>query len=153
MNYTIFNTPIGFVKIIENDKYITNVIYEGNNAQEVLPHTELLLLAYKQFNSYFDGEIKNFEIPIKLNVSPYHQKVLKTLMSIPYGSTITYKKLAELSGDKNASRAVGNAMRINPIPIIIPCHRVVRSNGDIGNYSFGSISNKDWLITFEQQNK
>ena len=152
MNYTIFNTPIGFVKIIEEDGYITKVTYEGKYAEELLPQTELLKLAYSQFNNYFDGTLKMFELPIKIDVSPYHKKVLEALMSVPYGNTISYKKLAEITGNKNASRAVGSAMRMNPIPIIIPCHRVVRSDGSLGNYSFGGVSNKDWLITFEQQN-
>ena len=80
------------------------------------------------------------------------KKVLEELMKVPYGSTTTYKELAEKTGNPKAVRAVGSAMRTNPIIIVIPCHRVLQTGGGLGNYSAGGPANKDWLLTFENQN-
>ena len=73
-------------------------------------------------------------------------------MQVPFGSTVTYKDLAEKTGNPKAVRAVGSAMRTNPIILAIPCHRVLKSDGSLGNYSAGGPANKDWLLTFENQN-
>lgn len=152
MSYIICNTPIGAIKIIEEDGYIVKIEYVGKYAEEILLDNKVLKNAYNQINDYFLGTLKEFDLPIKLNVTPYREKVLNELMKVPYGSTITYKELAKKSGNVNAVRAVGSTMKTNPIPIIVPCHRVICSDGSLGNYSFGSVSNKDWLQIFEKQN-
>ena len=152
MNFAVINTPIGFLKITEEDDFITEIKYAGETAEEISPSTPLLEKAVNQLYDYFLGNLKEFDLPINPKVSPYRKKVLVELMKVPYGSTTTYKELAEKTGNPKAVRAVGSAMRTNPIIIVIPCHRVLQTGGGLGNYSAGGPANKDWLLTFEKQN-
>ncbi len=89
---------------------------------------------------------------ITSNSDSFQENVWRTLLNhVKYGETITYGQLAELAGNKNAARAVGTAMRRNPFQLIVPCHRVIRSNGDTGNYAGGIRNNvKHWLLKHEQ---
>ena len=153
MPYAVMNTPIGALQIVEEDGFITEIKYIGNFAQEIPPTTELLSQAVSQLTDYFLGHLKQFTLPVNPQVSPYRRMVLDQLMQVPYASTTTYKELAELTGNPKAVRAVGSAMRTNPVIIVIPCHRVLKSDGTLGNYSTGGLANKDWLITFENQNR
>ena len=153
MNYIVFNTPLGFIKVMEEDGFIVKITYEGNRAEEILSDNEVLCKAKNQIDDYFMGALRDFDLPLKINATDYHKKVLEALMKVPYGTTVSYKQLAEMTGNPKAYRAVGSAMKNNPLPIIIPCHRVIARDGSLGNYSFGGVSNKDWLITFEAQNR
>lgn len=91
-----------------------------------------------ELNEYFAGTRKQFSIEYILNLSNFATYVFQELSKVQYGSTVYYKDIAKMINKPNASRAVGNVMAINPIPIIIPCHRVVATNG-LGGYSYGSI--------------
>lgn len=91
----------------------------------------------EQLNEYFSGKRKEFDIDYSLTLSPFATRVTKALSKIPYGTVISYKGLAVQSGSPDAYRAVGNVMSSNPIPIILPCHRVVASHG-IGGYVYGT---------------
>lgn len=96
-----------------------------------------LLEVEKELLAYFEGKRKTFSFPYRLiGGTSFQKEVLKALGKIPYGERWTYARLAEHIGTK-AIRAVGTALRKNPLPIVLPCHRVVRSDGDIGNYVFG----------------
>ena len=152
MEFAVINTPIGALHITQEEEFITEIRYEGETAQEVAPSTPLLEKAVSQLYDYFLGNLKEFDLPVNPKVSPYRKKVLEELMKVTYGTTTTYKELAEKTGNPKAVRAVGSAMRTNPIIIVIPCHRVLQSNGGLGNYSAGGPVNKDWLLTFENQN-
>ncbi len=153
MEYAVINTPIGALQIEEDEGYITAVKYVGGFVnEETVPENNLLKMAEKQLRDYFEGSLKEFTLPLKLNVSPYRKKVLEELIKVPFGHTVTYKELAERTGNPKAARAVGSAMRTNPIIIIVPCHRVLQAGGKLGNYSAGGPANKDWLLTFEKQN-
>lgn len=153
MEYAVLNTPIGALHITQEDEFITEIKYAGRYAQEIPRATPLLEKAINQLNSYFDGSLKEFTLPVKPAVSPYRLKVLEELIKVPYGHTTTYKELAEKTDNTKAVRAVGSAMRTNPIIIVIPCHRVLQAGGGLGNYSAGGPANKEWLLTFEKQNK
>ena len=152
MNFAVIITPIGALHITEEDGFITEIKYVGETAQEVPPQTQLLEKAVNQLYDYFLGNLKEFDLPLNPKVTPYRKKVLEELVKVPYGSTTTYKELAEKTGNPKVVRAVGSAMRTNPIIIVIPCHRVLQANGGLGNYSAGGPANKDWLLTFENQN-
>jgi len=104
----------------------------------------------KQLDAYIKGERIDFsEIPVNLsNLPEFTQKVLKETRKIPYGEVRTYAFISRSLGYKNAARAVGQALKTNPIPIIIPCHRVIRENGSIGGYSLG-INIKHRLLAIE----
>ena len=153
MEYAVLNTPIGALHITQEADFITEIKYAGKSAPEVSPSTDLLQLAVNQLQAYFAGTLKEFTLPVKPAVSPYRFKVLEQLTKVPYGHTTTYKELAEITGNPKAVRAVGSAMRTNPIIIVIPCHRVLQTGGGLGNYSAGGPANKEWLLNFENENK
>jgi len=120
-----------------NDENITN------SDIPILVETE------KELKQYFAKERKTFDIPLKLIGTNFQISVWNELKKIPYGDTISYQELAKRVGDKNSARAVGNANSKNPIPIIIPCHRVVRKSGDLGGYG-GGIKIKRTLLELEK---
>ena len=153
MNSIAVHTPIGWFKVSEDSGYITEVKYiDGTIDFEQRP-TELLCKAKQQLDEYFEGTRKTFELPIKKEGSEFTKAVLSQLAKIPYGQTVSYGQLAALCGYTRAARAVGTAMRKNPVAIILPCHRVVQAGGKLGSYSAGGTANKDWLLTFEKQNR
>ena len=109
----------------------------------------ILLETEKQINQYFAGNRQIFNVPLKPNGTDFQLSVWNVLKKIPYGKTISYQELAHRVGNNNASRAVGNANGKNPIPIIIPCHRVIRKNGKLGGFG-GSINIKKKLLELEK---
>jgi methylated-DNA-[protein]-cysteine S-methyltransferase len=103
----------------------------------------------RQLDEYFAGDRRAFEVPLDRRLSHgYHRQVLEALSEVPYGETVSYKDLAVRTGNPGASRAVGTAMATNPIPIVVPCHRVLRSGGALGGYG-GGIDTKVWLLRLE----
>ncbi|MDD3050117.1 MAG: methylated-DNA--[protein]-cysteine S-methyltransferase [Candidatus Cloacimonetes bacterium] len=108
----------------------------------------IILNSLTQLEDYFSGRPVNFSIPVKYKTTSFCQKVFDTITKIPYGQTMTYKQIAQKMGNPGASRAVGNSLSSNKILIIIPCHRVVKSNGESGGYA-GGINNKQLLLKLE----
>ena len=104
----------------------------------------------EQLGEYFAGERREFDVPIKLAGTPFQQRVWQELVRIPFGTTITYGELAERVGKPAASRAVGNANGRNPISILVPCHRVIGSNGKLTGYA-GGVDKKKWLLGWERR--
>ena len=102
----------------------------------------------KQLKEYFRGERKKFDIDLVIRGTSYQQKVWEELMKVPYGETVSYGELARRIGNPKGARSVGMAVHFNPIGIIIPCHRVIMSNGDIGGYASG-VDRKKWLLEHE----
>lgn len=142
------DTPIGFLKIFfepEKLSVIRILKEEKLKIKEIPPFAEEFI---KELNLYFYGELFEFKYPFRiLCKSEFQKKVLLKISEIPYGETITYKELAyEL---KTSPRAIGQALKRNPLPIILPCHRVLKTNGEIGGYSFGKYA-KEWLINHEK---
>ena len=152
MNSTALYTPIGWLKISEEDGLITEITHSGYSADFQQCTTPLLEEAKKQLCEYFDGTRYTFELPLKITGTDFNKKVLEELSKVPYGQTVTYKELAIRCGSPKAARAVGTTMRKNPFVIVLPCHRVLPQSGKVGNYSAGGPANKDWLLTFEKQN-
>ena len=104
----------------------------------------------EQFQKYFKVKLESFQFPLDLGLgTPFQQKVWKKLLTIPHGKTRSYKWLAQAIKNPQASRAVGNANGKNPLSIIIPCHRVVKGNGEMGGYT-GGVSIKRYLLKLEQ---
>jgi methylated-DNA-[protein]-cysteine S-methyltransferase len=106
----------------------------------------------RQLRAYFDGELKEFDLRLSLEGTAFQMRVWKALLTIPYGETISYGQLARRIGNPNAARAVGLANGSNPIPIIVPCHRVIGSNGSLVGYG-GGLSNKRALLSLEQRQR
>ncbi|MBN8703299.1 MAG: methylated-DNA--[protein]-cysteine S-methyltransferase [Bacteroidetes bacterium] len=123
--------------------YFTHHVHE-NPAQV----TEIGEMAILQLEEYFTKKRNSFTLPINPYGTDFQKKVWKALLDIPFGYTYSYLKLAQKLGDSNLTRAVGNANGKNPIPIIIPCHRVIGENGDLTGYSMG-LDRKKWLLDFE----
>ncbi|MEG1049575.1 MAG: methylated-DNA--[protein]-cysteine S-methyltransferase [Oscillospiraceae bacterium] len=152
MEYAVIHTPIGFLRLEEQEGFLTKVSYMEKGAAEILPQTPLLKRTKSQLEEYFQGARKTFDLPLDIKATAYRMAVLKELLKVEFGTTVTYGELAAKAGSPKAARAVGGAMRTNPIIIIIPCHRVLPQNGKLGNYSAGGAANKEWLLAHEAQN-
>jgi methylated-DNA-[protein]-cysteine S-methyltransferase len=114
--------------------------------------TPVLRQAGRELAEYFAGRRQTFEVPLDLSGwPPFTRKILEELRKVPFGATLTYGELAARAGYPRAARAVGQAMAANPLPIIIPCHRVGAADGRLGGYSGGAgLPTKQWLLAFEQ---
>lgn len=105
----------------------------------------------EQLKAYFDGDLQVFTLPVVFPYATEFQKnVYAELSKVEYGKTKSYKELAEDAGSPNASRAVGSAMAKNPIPLVVPCHRIINSSGKTGQYSLGGNDKKVFLLDFEK---
>jgi len=104
----------------------------------------------EQLEEYFAGTRKSFDLPLIFVGTPFQKNVWEYLQQIPYGKTQSYQQVAEGIGHPHSSRAVGNALHVNPIPLIIPCHRVIRSDGGLGGFG-GGIEIKRKLLDFEKR--
>lgn len=141
------------ITLVGDKEGITQLMVHNNTRQydfapEWEDNSEIFADAHQQLEEYFAGKRKSFDLSLKPQGSNYHRKVWQALQNIPYGKLHTYKEIAINIGNPNASRAVGMANNRNPIPIIIPCHRVVGSNGKMMGYAFG-VEMKRNLIELE----
>lgn len=144
----IINSPLGNIELIEQNGAITHCNFTMNKANNS-KITPLLSNATAQLNEYFNGSRHSFDLPLNPAGTIFQQQVWNALVSIPYGDTKSYKEIAKFINQDKAARAVGNANGKNPICIIIPCHRVIASNGTIGGYSSG-VDKKKLLLQLEQ---
>ena len=152
MNYYTKQTPIGLITISEEQGFVTSLsfkqkVFNGKWDKNVL--SEVLKDAFEQLEEYLEGKRKEFNLPLNPKGTSFQQKVWSCLYKIPYGETRSYKDVAEQIGDVNAVRAVGNANNKNPIPIFIPCHRVIGTNGDLVGYA-GGLDLKQKLLQIEK---
>ena len=148
----IIDSPIGKIEIIEENDKITEInilknIKTNSIRQE---NTELLTKTEKQLKEYFKGKRIEFTIPLNPKGTNFMKKVWNELINIPYGEVRTYKEIAKKIGNEKASRAVGMANHKNPIPIIIPCHRVIGSNNKLVGYALG-LDIKQYLLNLERK--
>ena len=147
---------IGIVE--ENGKIVKIVIINKNDENNknvddfIEKDTKLLVKAKDELEEYFEGKRKEFDLPLKQEGTEFQEKVWNALSKIPYGETRTYKEIAKMIGNEKASRAVGMANNKNNIPIIIPCHRVIGSNGKLVGYALG-LDMKQYLLDLEIKNK
>ncbi len=131
--YLYQNCPFGPLQILSDGDRICSVGFAPADSSTESTPDSLCLECARQLEEYFVGKRKSFDIPLKMNGTDFQKKIWETLIHIPYGSTITYGDLAKMAGHPRAARAVGNAMRKNPLWILIPCHRVV-GTADLGGY-------------------
>lgn len=160
MHFCHYPSPLGKLLIGESGNAIVFCQWEDSVDERFIATWEedkeqqnsLLTLACRQLTEYFAGKRKAFDLPIRLNGTPFQQIVWKGLQQIPYGETLSYTGLARQIGREKAARAVGNANHHNPLMVIIPCHRVVASNGELGGYA-GGTARKAWLLEKEKGNE
>jgi methylated-DNA-[protein]-cysteine S-methyltransferase len=146
-----WQSPIGTLVIVEDGNGITELSLEENapaNTQEEM--TPLLREAAQQLSEYFAGKRKDFSLPLSLHGTPFQLADWEALRTIPYGETRSYRQIAEQIGNPKACRAVGMANHRNPIAIVIPCHRVIASDGSLGGYGYGP-KVKRFLLELEKR--
>jgi methylated-DNA-[protein]-cysteine S-methyltransferase len=164
MNHRVqMKTPIGVLTIESNEKAVTYIGLPIEGAEHVpgangrRPSTkfasedelpEPLVAAVAQLEEYFAGDRRRFDLPLEVAGTDFQKSVWLELAEIPYGETVSYAELALMVGRPHAYRAVGQANGANPIPIVLPCHRVVATGGGIGGYG-GGLPMKRQLLTLE----
>lgn len=147
--YAYSECIVGLLEIVSDGKFITQLNFV-NEKREKESDIEILQEAKCQLEAYFNKELKEFNLPIKLEGTDFQVKVWKELMKIPYGTTISYSDLARNVGNELAVRAVGGANNKNKIPIIIPCHRVIGKNGQLVGFG-GELWRKEKLLLLEKE--
>lgn len=151
MKYFNYITPIGKLGISEDGGAIVSIVFDSEPTLKDIKYqeTDLIKEASKQLSAYFRGQRHGFDLPLTLKGTDFQQKVWQALLQIPYGKTASYGQIAKAIGNDKASRAVGMACNRNPLPILIPCHRVVGANGNLVGYA-GGLDIKQYLLSLEQ---
>lgn len=148
------DTPLGPVTISVSEAGLSRIDFracEEFDATLTMADSPLLLVAMEQMRDYLDGRRRSFDLPIDWSqMTPFQARVLRATLTIPYGQTCTYGELAVDLGQPGASRAVGVALGKNPLPIVIPCHRILGNNGHLQGYSApDGLNKKTWLLKLE----
>ena len=143
----IINSPIGNLLLVEEDNQLVEVAFTEKDIIP-MPADELLTLTKNQLDEYFAGQRQEFALALKPKGTEFQQKVWQQLSLIPYGTTISYQEVANRLGDPKSIRAAARANGQNPIAIIIPCHRVIGTHGEMTGYA-GGIQRKKDLLTLE----
>jgi len=151
MQTVFINTPLGTAKIKGDELGVSviSILQEGE-ISKVIPVE--LKDAVKQLQEYFEGKRTTFNFPINPKGTDFQQKVWKALLEIPYGKTTSYMELSKKLGDVKAIRAVASANGKNPLWIVVPCHRVIGSDGSLTGYA-GGLWRKKWLLEHENPMK
>ncbi|MFG3253039.1 methylated-DNA--[protein]-cysteine S-methyltransferase [Streptomyces sp. NPDC048172] len=152
--HTTIDSPTGPLTLVADEKGALTGVYMENQRhrppQETfgVPDPDAFGEVTAQLRAYFAGDLKEFDLPLALDGTPFQRTVWQALREIPYGETVSYGELAERIGKPNASRAVGLANGKNPVSIIVPCHRVLGTNGSLTGYG-GGLGRKRSLLDFE----
>lgn len=162
--YTFYSSPLGLTGIAGSSRGLKRILlalpdeshfidYLKNSFQcECIKKPAFFEKVVKQLRLYFAGDLKNFDCKLDMSRgTPFQQKVWRQLTAIPHGGTISYRTLAEAINKPKACRAVGSANGKNPLPLIIPCHRVIQGNGSLGGYT-GGLHIKRFLLDHENKN-
>lgn len=145
-----YSSPIGVVEILGTKEGVTSIIFAENERENITERVpEVLKDAYNQLDEYFNGKRKVFDLKLFFRGTEFQKKVWLELMNIPCGETLTYRDIANKLNNSNAVRAVGNANGKNPISIVVPCHRVIGTNGKLTGYA-GGLERKAWLLKHEK---
>jgi len=148
--YSYFASPLGEIETRYDEDFIYAFHFceEGFSKKEEGPAIELIEKAKDQLADYFEGNLKQFDLPLNLRGTDFQQKVWKELCTIDYGKTLSYLQLAKQLGDEKCIRAAASANGKNPFAIVVPCHRVIGTNGSLTGYA-GELWRKQWLLDHE----
>ena len=151
--YAFHNSPIGYLTIGVSSKGLARLSFGKqllNNSKNVrwVQSEEHIRPYAAQLDRYFRGEARSFSFPLDLEGTPFQKKCWNALLDIPYGKTKSYGQVARQVGCPKASRAVGGANHRNPVAIVVPCHRVIASDGSMGGYG-GGLKTKEYLLRLE----
>lgn len=161
MSRDLFVSPIGILELISDGRALIRInlvtcgpsVKEDSRAENEEAHRkpdEIIEETKRQLKGYFDGRLKKFDLPIKFDREGFCLKVWESIRQIPYGKTVTYGELAAFSGSSKAYRSAGSCAGKNPIPIVVPCHRVVARSG-LGGFGLG-LEIKKYLLALEKDN-
>ncbi len=150
----LIDTPIGILEVHTDTDYVCKVQFISETLKKrnhnLIKASPIARQVSKEITEYFDGTRKSFMVPLKLDLPPFYKRVLLQVKNIGYGRTASYGEIAIMAGNNKAARAVGTANSKNPIPIIIPCHRIISSNGTLGGYT-GGLKKKSYLLRHEEK--
>jgi methylated-DNA-[protein]-cysteine S-methyltransferase len=148
MASTVVDTPIGALGLIASDSALQGVMFDGRRVR-VEGSSPVLDEAARQLDAYFAGELVAFDLPFEVNGSEFHRRCWLALASIPYGQTVSYGEQARRLGlGHDAARAVGAANGRNPLPVVLPCHRVIGADGSLTGFG-GGLDVKRFLLEHE----
>ena len=147
----IVESPLGNIEITCSETHVTALSFVEGMAAKTPSEHPLVKQTQTQLLEYFDGKREKFQLPINPEGTEFQKKVWLLLLKIPFGKTLSYLKLSQMSGNVKAIRAIAAAVGKNPILILIPCHRIIGSNGQMIGYS-GGIPRKKSLLELEQKN-
>ncbi|TFH69367.1 methylated-DNA--[protein]-cysteine S-methyltransferase [Gammaproteobacteria bacterium LSUCC0057] len=140
-------TPLGTVTVTASDNALLAL---AMGSAEPLCGNAVTAAAVEQLSEYFAGRRRHFELSLNAAGTEFQQRCWRLLSRVPYGETRSYRWQAEQLGNPSLARAVGSANAANPLPIVIPCHRIINSSGGLGGYNLGLL-NKGWLLAHEQR--
>ena len=147
METAIIHTPLGYAELIGDENGLVSVtVYDNEKPMDIIP--AVLEDAVHQLKEYFDGKRTKFDLKINPQGTDFQKGVWDELLNIPFGKTLSYLELSKRLGDVKAIRAVAAANGKNPLWIVVPCHRVIGSNGDLTGYA-GGLHRKKWLLEHE----
>ena len=160
LHETTMTSPVGPLRLIASDRGLRAVLWPDDDPARVhlneptraTPDHPILARATSQLAEYFAGVRRQFDLPLDAVGTEFQQACWRVLSEIPYGSTISYGEQAKLLGKPTAVRAVGGANGRNPLPVVVPCHRVVAAGGALTGFA-GGIDTKKWLLEHEAANK
>ena len=147
-----YHSEIGPLEVVGNQLGILTIIFGANEFETDRGLPALMAECLRQLTEYFKGRRRKFSIPLLLEGTDFQKAVWRQLQKIPFGQTASYGDVARAVGSPRAFRAVGNANNKNPIPLIIPCHRVIGSDGKLVGFG-GGIWRKEWLLEHEQNQR
>jgi methylated-DNA-[protein]-cysteine S-methyltransferase len=150
MVYTWMESPVGTLLLAADEKGLRKLLFRGKPEPGWREDPTALAEPVRQLRAYFAGELYDFDLPLAPEGTPFQLRVWRELRNIPYGQTISYGELARRVGSPKGSRAVGLANGANPISIVVPCHRVIGSNGKLTGYG-GGLDNKELLLALEKE--
>lgn len=153
MKYTYLTTRVGKVLLAADDTGLRLISFESEKSThqpepDWVEDADALASVASQLEAYFAGDLEDFRLPLSPQGTPFQMQVWQELQRIPYGTTISYGELAERIGNPKAVRAVGTANGANPLPIVIPCHRVIGADGSLTGYG-GGLEIKEALLAIE----
>lgn len=146
--YTSMDSPVGRIVLVSNESHLKSLTFSEEQIEESENLPEILQKAAQQLHEYFDGKRFLFELEIEPDGSGFQKKVWDELLKVPYGTTKSYREIALKTGSVLNTRAVGTANGKNPIAIVVPCHRIIGSDGKMVGYA-GGLPRKKWLLLHE----
>lgn len=147
-----YHSPIGILEIICSEDALQSIMFVESERLAINETNYILKHTIIQLKEYFNGSRRDFDLKLSFEGTDFQKKIWNELLQIPFGETISYKDLAVKAGCEGSARAVGNANGKNNLLVIVPCHRVIGSNGNLTGYA-GRIDRKRWLLEHEQEMK